>query len=90
MLHSDPPLSLVKRIEIALKEVRYYRDVDDPAREFSWLSVCDRLLDMHQKLLEASGAFRPLRELDPELDARLTVHPQGVKYVKKQRDDASG
>ena len=86
MLQSDPPLALIRRIEVALKEVRYYREQGDPAREFSWLQVCDRLLDTHQKLLEANGKFRPLEEIDPDLDAHLTVHPQGVKYVKRGHD----
>jgi len=69
---SPTPLSLTARIVIALNEVRLARAENDP-RECAWLSLLDRLLEAHERLLRHSGKWRPLKELDPELDARLSV-----------------
>lgn len=69
----DVQPSLTARMGIALNEVRQAQYDRDPAREIAWLSVMDRQLDVHIKLMQAAGTFRKLSQLDPELDARLSV-----------------
>lgn len=78
----DVPAPLTRRISIACNEVRQAQYDRDPAREIAWLSVMDRQLDLHIKLMQAAGAFKKLSELDPELDRRLSVY---VRYQLNRR-----
>lgn len=77
------PLST--RITNALAKTREARASGDMERELLWSEAVDRLLEEKIVLLKAADKWTPLSEADPELYARLTVTPKGVKFVRRQR-----
>jgi hypothetical protein len=79
------PLALTARISIALDQLKIARAEADPTREWSWGSMVDRMLDVHTKLLQESGRFRLLEEIDPELAERLTPPAPTIRFVPESR-----
>jgi hypothetical protein len=80
MTSVDAPLALTARMVIVLEQLNAARTENNPTKEFGWLGLLDRLLDQHTVLLKANNRFRPLCDVDPELDARLSVKV-GYKLV---------
>lgn len=73
----------------ALDCLRAARDNRDAELELVWAQELDKLLDTKTQLFKAFGTFKPLAELDPGLDARLTpdlhrANANGVRYVWKR------
>lgn len=76
---------LTARIANALAKTRDARTTGDLDRELLWSEAVDRLLEEKIVLMRAANKWTPLSEADPELYARLTVTPKGVKFVRRQR-----
>lgn len=77
------PLST--RITNALAKTREARASGDMERELLWSEAVDRLLEEKIVLLKAADKWTPLAVFDPGLYARLSVTPQGVKFVRRRK-----
>lgn len=58
------------------------RSTGNVTQEFITESRLQRLLDQYVTYLKSNNRFRPLAELDPDLDQHLTVTPR-IKLVHK-------
>lgn len=74
------PLPITDRIVIALDQLKIARAEGNPTQEFAWEGRMDRVIDAFINLLKGRNLFRPLSEIDPVLDARLTVK-EGIKLI---------